>query len=215
MTRQQSTAWLRAVAREADVTSFAQLGWNFSTNATSKFFVHDPCEERWPRVGCDATTGCIVGLNLSFLPLLHGQLPPSVFTLSSLQSLVARKSSLTAWSAAASNLPQALNLARLDLGINQLTDLPKTIYSATALTHLDLSENHITGPLSSAIGDLTRLAYLDLGDNYNTDHFDSIHGKLEWLPASLEHLDLSLCYFAQLSIHNHIADLSGPRRQRV
>jgi hypothetical protein len=91
---QNSTAWLRAVAREADPTSFAQLGWNFSTNAISKLFLHDPCEELWPRVGCDVTTGCLVGLNLSYLALLDGQLPPSVFTLSSLQSLDARKSGL-------------------------------------------------------------------------------------------------------------------------
>ena len=46
---QNSTAWLRAVAREANATSFAQLGWNFSINATSKLFVHDPCKERWAR----------------------------------------------------------------------------------------------------------------------------------------------------------------------
>ena len=127
---QNSTAWLRAVAREADATSFAQLGWNFSTNATSKLFVHDPCKERWPRVGCDATTGCIVGLNLSFLPLLDNQLPPSVFTLSSLQSLDARRSDLTTWGAAAVNLSQALSLARLDLRDNQLPDLPSTLYAA-------------------------------------------------------------------------------------
>jgi hypothetical protein len=64
---QQSTAWLRAVASEADATSFAQLGWNFSINAKSKLFDHDPCKERWPRVGCDATTGCLVSLDLSRL----------------------------------------------------------------------------------------------------------------------------------------------------
>ena len=149
---QNTTAWLSAVAREADATSFAQLGWNFSTNTTSKLFLHDPCKELWPRVGCNATTGCLVGLNLSYLPLLHRQLPPSVFTLSSLQSLDARKSGLTSWSAAAGNLSQALSLARLDLAHNDLPDLPSTLYDATALTYLNLSKNKINATLSSAIG---------------------------------------------------------------
>ena len=194
VTLQQDVKWLSSVASDAGATSFAQLGWNFSTNATSKLFVHDPCEERWPRVGCNATTGCLVGLNLSYLPLLHSQLPPSVFTLSSLQSLDARKSGLTTWSAAARNLPKALNLTRLDLGNNQLSDLPKTLYDTTALTYLDLSSNWISGVLSSAIGNLRRLRYLNLGLNMNP-YFQFIAGNLESLPSSLEHLDLALCLF--------------------
>jgi len=194
---QQSTAWLRAVASEADATSFAQLGWNFSINAKSKLFDHDPCKERWPRVGCDATTGCLVSLNLSRLPLLDSQLPPSIFTLSSLQSLDAIKSGLTTWSAAAVNLSQALSLARLDLGHNSLPDLPSTLYAATSLTYLDLSNNCISGTLSSAIGALSRLKYLDLGANFNLDKFKTtVNGTLpETLPVSLEHINLSFCSF--------------------
>ena len=191
---QQSTAWLRAVASEADATSFAQLGWNFSINAKSKLFDHDPCKEQWPRVGCDATTGCLVSLNLSFLPLLDSQLPPSIFSLPSLQSLDVISSGILSWSAAAVNLTQALSLAHLNLADNLITELPSTLYAATALTYLDLSNNWISGTFSSSIGKLRRLTYLDLGGNYNQDSFESISGTLENLPLSLEHLDLYMCY---------------------
>jgi hypothetical protein len=101
------------VASEADATSFAQLGWNFSINAKSKLFDHDPCKERWPRVGCDATTGCLVSLDLSRLPLLDGVLPPSIFSLPSLQSLDVVSSGLEWWGPAAGNLSKALSLSRL------------------------------------------------------------------------------------------------------
>ena len=40
VTLQQDVKWLSSVASEAGATSFAQLGWNFSTNATSKLFVN-------------------------------------------------------------------------------------------------------------------------------------------------------------------------------
>ncbi|KAG0461051.1 hypothetical protein HPP92_021034 [Vanilla planifolia] len=96
---------------------------------------------------------------------LLGKVPHVLGQLVNLQSLVLSNNSLTG------ELPRELgnlvHLKRLTLSGNQLYgNLPKSLGATLAeLLILDISNNHLVGPLHSSLGGLTSLLKLDLSNN--------------------------------------------------
>ena len=79
-------------------------------------------------------------------------------------------------------------VTQLDLSGNHLTGpIPPEIGNLTGLTQLDLSDNHLTGTIPKQLGNLTGLTTLDLNDNQLTGTIPAAIGKL----GNLTTLDLN------------------------
>ncbi|CAG7716966.1 unnamed protein product [Allacma fusca] len=80
-------------------------------------------------------------------------------------------------------------LEKLDLGCNQISDLPPSLFHCHELRELDLCDNDLMC-IPPAVGSLTRLARLDLSRNAIADVADTVKNckSLTYLDLSLNHL---------------------------
>ncbi|CAN0902515.1 MDIS1-interacting receptor like kinase 2 [Linum grandiflorum] len=122
--------WKQGLGNESVLQS-----WTTNDNSSSN---PTPC--KWLGISCDAATGSVTEINLSYLNMTG-----------TLQSL---------------NFSSFPNLLRLDLKYNQFTGtIPDTISLLSNLQFLDLSTNYLTGTIPFSLANLTRVTELDLSRN--------------------------------------------------
>ncbi|KAL7751125.1 Leucine-rich repeat-containing protein 57 [Sorochytrium milnesiophthora] len=93
--------------------------------------------------------------------------PNRIFTLATLESLDMSRNRLSTISnsAIAAELCTLQSLRQLDLSHNQLTAVPTELTALKSLVVLNLSNNHLSGPLSPAFGNLRQLEELNVANN--------------------------------------------------
>ena len=129
--------------------------WNNSDN-----WLTEAPLDRWQWVTTDATTGRVVGLQLSGTNLT-GAIPAELSHLANLNTLL--------------------------LGFNQLSGpIPTELGNLTNLLYLELHENQLNGPIPSELGNLSNLEYLQLYDNQLSGQIPAELGNL----SNLKVLDL-------------------------
>ncbi|ERN10493.1 LRR receptor-like serine/threonine-protein kinase GSO1 [Amborella trichopoda] len=152
---------------------------------------HDAC--RWEGVDCD-DDGHVIGVRVTWTcenSCLCRRCPTGasavleLASLSRLRSLSLRNLGLGGVPLPFSELCGLRNITYLDLAGNSFTGSLDPCFPS--LQHLDLSENALTGPIPSSIGDLVNLQYLDLTGNQINGTLPPTVGNL----TSLLHLSLS------------------------
>ncbi|CAL5050181.1 unnamed protein product [Urochloa decumbens] len=142
-------------------------------------------------ITCDAATSRVVAINLTFVPLHGGTLPPEIALLDALTNITIAACSLPG------HLPPSLAsmpaLRHLNLSNNNLTSTfpPPSSSSSSdyfpALELIDMYNNNLSGPLPPFNANHTHLRYLHLGGNYFNGSIPTTFGDL----ASLEYLGLN------------------------
>ncbi|XP_010228930.2 leucine-rich repeat receptor-like serine/threonine-protein kinase BAM1 [Brachypodium distachyon] len=119
----------------------------------------------WPRLSCDAAGSRVISLDLSALNL-SGPIPAAALSsLTHLQSLNLSNNLFN------STFPEALiaslpNIRVLDLYNNNLTGpLPSALPNLTNLVHLHLGGNFFSGSIPGSYGQWSRIRYLALSGN--------------------------------------------------
>ncbi|KAI9110819.1 hypothetical protein K1719_018257 [Acacia pycnantha] len=147
----------------------------------------------WHGVSCSNNTNRVQSVSLTQLGL-SGNLPSSLFNLTSLQSLdlsynafhghlpleLSNLSLLNVINLAANNLsgtlPSQLSLLHqlqvLDLSLNKLTgQIPSEFGNLTSLNILSLARNHLSGEIPSELGNIHNLSRLQLSENFFSGDF--------------------------------------------
>ncbi|KAK3020368.1 hypothetical protein RJ639_047821 [Escallonia herrerae] len=89
-----------------------------------------------------------------------------------------------------STVAKCENLQLIDLSYNDLSDnIPRDVFGLPSLSiFLDLSNNHLTGPLLLEKGDLKNLGYFDVSNNLLSDEIPGSLGSCTSIPQSLSSL---------------------------
>ncbi|XP_072984556.1 uncharacterized protein [Typha latifolia] len=118
----------------------AKLHLDVPSESLSDWNSRDPTPCNWTGVSCSSSSASVTSVDLAILNL-RGPFPPSLC-----------------------RLP---NLSFLSLSLNYINSSlsPSSLSSCLSLTHLDLSQNLLVGPLPSSLASLPSLLYLDLGGN--------------------------------------------------
>ncbi|XP_006414117.2 receptor like protein 30 [Eutrema salsugineum] len=117
----------------------------------------------WRGVTCDAKSGEVISLDLSFSPFNNSLNPNSgLFKLHHLRNLT---------------------LANCYL----YGEIPSSLGNLSHLTHLDLSENYLVGEVMALVGNLTQLRYLSLSSNKFSGNIPVSFANL----TKLSYLDIS------------------------
>lgn len=124
--------------------------WNFSQSNV------DPCAQRWSGITCNEAADDITGISLSNYGL-HGQLPPSLVNLSSLNLLKVEKNSLSGsfpWE----SFYTLTTLSYLYLNENNFHgSLPQDLHKLAHINLLKLRETGLTGSIPDSFGDISNL----------------------------------------------------------
>ncbi|CAA7058667.1 unnamed protein product [Microthlaspi erraticum] len=135
----------------------------------------------WDGVTCDAKSGEVVELDLSF-SCLHGRFQPKskVFRVQSLRSLDLSNNDLIGqipWS-----IGHFSHLTTLDLSKNYFSGcIPSSFGNFSHLTYLSLSENYLDGEIPFSLGKFPHLTSIDLSGNYFSGWISSSIGNLSHL----------------------------------
>ncbi|CAH2078659.1 unnamed protein product, partial [Thlaspi arvense] len=151
----------------------------------------------WRGVTCDAKSGKVISLNLSYIPLNNSLKPNSaLFKLHHLRNLTLENCDL--YGEIPSSLGNLSHLTDLELWGNHLVgEVPASIRFLTQLKNLLLGDNQFSGNIPFAFANLTKLSSLGISENQFTgENFPLILLNLT-IPRSisklvnLEFLDLS------------------------
>lgn len=133
-------------------------------------------ENTWQGIVCDTNNTMVLQVNLG-QNNLKGEIPADLGLLLNLESLVLSDNQLEKVHPPAGKLEK---LTILDLSINHLKGpVPAWIKEFTNLKKLDLSNNQLTGTIPSWIKELKNLKELDLGNNQLTGTIPGWIGDLE------------------------------------
>ena len=165
--------------------------------------------DEWFGIYTDNQHVTIVALSLNNLT---GQIPPEIFNLPKLMSLMLDYNSITG--TIPEEVANAKTLTMLHLQRNELTGtIPESLYGMNDLTDLQVWSNHLTGELSEKFWDMPSLETLILDDNKFTGQLTPAVRKAErlhWLGLGsnnftgtipTEITDLKDLYY--FSIENH------------
>ncbi|CAN6181544.1 unnamed protein product [Urochloa humidicola] len=186
---------------ERDAYALAKLKASLVPSTTTSSSLADwdpsatpPAHCAFSGVTCDAATSRVVAINLTFVPLHGGSLPPEIALLDALTNLTIAACSLPG------RLPPSLasmpSLRHLNLSNNNLTGtFPSPLTSPSSsiadffpvLELIDMYNNNFSGPLPPFNANHTSLRYLHLGGNYFNGSIPTTFGDL----ASLEYLGLN------------------------
>ncbi|CAM8945615.1 unnamed protein product [Rhodiola kirilowii] len=165
-------------------SNLALRDWQYppSTSTSSSAAAH--CS--FSGVVCDEEFR-VTSLNVSFLPLLGGSLPPEIGLLTNLVNLTIAANNLTG------EIPLEIgnlkSLKLLNISNNKFVgSFPdEVIANMTDLEVLDVYNNNISGPLPLSIVKLRKLRHLHLGGNYFTGEIPTSYGDI----LSLKYLGLN------------------------
>ncbi|CAI5530641.1 unnamed protein product, partial [Closterium sp. Naga37s-1] len=174
----------------AILTTLAALG-NPSSPPFDAWTGDDPCGEdsgsAWAGIKCDTGSPYSTVAEIDIQDAnLAGDLPPSIFDLTSLRLLnLALNPNLTgSFPDALGNL---LQLTTLDIhGCSLSGSIPSTIGRLTSLKYFLVNQNRLSGSLPAQIGTLPRLYMLDVMDNQLEGPLPTFEGANE-----LRHLHMS------------------------
>ncbi|KAF4351789.1 hypothetical protein G4B88_030150 [Cannabis sativa] len=154
--------------------TFNDSEWNYR----SSWSTQNCCE--WDFITCDDQTNHVIDVSI-----FHMWSRYRYASYGTLLDLL--KGNFTLEGGIDSSLAELHHLKVLRLPRMNITRIPKFIGSFKQLTHLDLSENSISGIIPPQLGNLTTLEYLDLSDNPISGIIPPRLGNL----TKLKFLDLS------------------------